>query len=232
MGDPKHYVVLDGLEDGHSSNYTIQATGQIDKAGGRLGGVSVSKDPDADVSGSSVHGKVWGHADGYRVYGGIKTIEIENPEHVQLYTGRISREPPETDECEVTVRAESVDFISGQGPGEGALELSIEHDIHGAQSETSKLRLATGSSSNIGVSIDNFKVPQGGSVTKQLTTKVREREVGSDWFVGNADYGDATTELVLECGEPKTVSQTVTIGSDRGNTGKVRVNYTIGDLSG
>jgi hypothetical protein len=232
MAEAKHYVVFDGLSDQGSSEYTIEATGQIKKADNRIGGVSVSRDSDADVSGNTVHGRVWGHADGYRVYGGIKTIELENPEHVQLHTGRISREPPETDECEVTVRAESVDFISGQGPGEGALELSIEHDIHGAQSETNQLRLATGSSNNLGVSIDNFRVPRAESMTKQLTTKVREREVGSDWFVGNDDYGDATTEIVLECGEPKTVSQNVTIGSDRGNTGEIRVNYTVGDLSG
>ncbi len=232
MDDPEHYVVFDGLSDQGNSEYTIQATGQIEKADDRLGGVSVSRDPDADVSGSTVHGTVWGQADGYRIYGGIKTIELENPDHVQLRTGRISGGPTDTEECEVTVRAESVDSISGQGLGEGALELSIEHDIHGAQSETNELRLETGSSNNLGVSIDNFKIPRGESVTKHLTTKVTEREVASDWLVGNDDYGDATTEIVLECGEPETVSQRVTIGSDRGNTGEVQVNYTIGDLSG
>jgi hypothetical protein len=74
-------------------------------------------------------------------------------------------------------------------------------------------------------------VPGGGSLTKQLTTKVTEREVGSDRFVGNDDYGEAATDIVLQCGEPKTVSQEVTIGSDRGNTGEVRVDYTIGERS-
>ena len=232
MADPTHYVVLDGLESDGNSEYTIQATGQIEMADDRLGGVSVTRDSDAGVSGSTVNGTVWAKADGYRIYGGIKKIEIENPEHVQLHTGRITGGSPDTEECGVTVRAESVDFVSGQGPGEGALELAIEHDIHGAQSETNQLRLPTGASRNLGVSIDNFRVPRGGAITKQLTTKVREREVGSDWFVGNDDYGDATTEIVLECGEPKTVNQTVTIGSDRGHQGEVQVNYTIGDLSG
>lgn len=231
MADPEHYIVMEGLERNGSSDYTIQATGQMEMVDGRLGGVRVTRDTDAPVTGSTQNGTVWAKADGYRVWGGIKKIEIENPDHVQVHTGKIADDAPQPDHCEVTVRAEEVEFISGQGPGEGALELSIEHDIHGGQSEHDSLRLPTGANRRLGTSIDNFSVPRGGSVNKQLTTKVTEREVASDWFVGNDDYGDETMDITLECGQPKEVSQNVTIGSDRGNTGEVKVNYTIGDLS-
>lgn len=231
MANPQHYVVLEGLESNGKSDYTIRATGEIEMVDGMLGGVNVSRDADAPARGSTQEGTVWAGADGYRVRGGIESLDIEHPSHVQLRVGEIASEPTPDEECQVTVRAESVDFVSGQGAGEGALELTIESDIHGEQSETNSLRLPTGASRNLGTSIESFQVPQGRSLTKQLTTKVTEREVASDWFVGNDDYGDATTDIVLQCGEPKTVSQEVTIGSDRGNEGKVRVNYTIGDLS-
>ncbi|PSQ02787.1 hypothetical protein BRC94_00605 [Halobacteriales archaeon QS_5_70_17] len=197
---------------------------------GMLGGVNVSRDSDAPAQGSTQEGTVWAGADGYRVYGGIKSIDIEDPDHVQLHVEKIS-DPGPGEDCQVTVRLESVDFISGQGAGEGALELTIESDIHGEQSVTRSTRLPTGSSQNIAESIESFEVPQGRSLTKQLTTKVTEREVGSDWFTGNDDYGESTTDIVMQCGAPKTVSEEVTISSDRGNEGKVRVNYTIGDLS-
>lgn len=232
MANPQHTVVLEGLSsDGHS-DYTIDATGQIDMVDGLLDGVNVSRDSDAPARGSTQEGTVWAGADGYRVYGAIKSIDIENPSHVQLRVNRMAGDRDgEVEECQVTVRMESVDFISGQGPGEGALELTIESDIHGEQSATEKVRLPTGSSRNIAQSIESFEVPRGRSLTKQLTTKVTEREVPSDWFTGNDDYGESTTDIVLQCGEPKTVSQEVKISSDRGNPGKVRINYTIGDLS-
>jgi hypothetical protein len=58
--------------------------------------------------------------------GGINSIDIENPGHVQLHVGKISDPPDDTaEECQVVVRAESVEFVSGQGPGEGALELTM-----------------------------------------------------------------------------------------------------------
>lgn len=229
MADPEHYVVMDGLESGQKSDYTIQATGRIEMADNTLGGVPVSRDPDAQVSGSSVNGTVWAQADGYRVYGAIKDITIQNPEHVQLYTGKLSGEP-QGDECEVTVRAEGVDFLDNQGLGEGAFELSIEHDIHGAQSETTNITVPVDQSAKLGVSIDNFKVQRSGSETKMLTTKVTERD---SFLLGRNDYDKATKEIVLNCDEPKTVSQTVSFsGSNAEGTGKVRVNYTVGDLSG
>ena len=64
-------------------------------------------------------------------------------------------------------------------------------------------------------------------------TRVTEHDegVGRDWFTGSDDYGEQPTEIVLECDEPKTKSVEVPISSDRGNPGKVRVNYRIGDLS-
>ncbi|QAU14415.1 hypothetical protein EKH57_14365 [Halorubrum sp. BOL3-1] len=200
---------------------------------GMLDGVNVSRDNDAPVRGSTKEGAVWAGADGYRVYGAIKSIDIEDPSHVQLRVNKMESEPvpPEGEGCQVTVRMESVDFISGQGAGEGALELTIESDIHGEQSAAESVRLPTGSSQNIAQSIESFEVASGRSLTKQLTAKVTEREVPSDWFTGNDDYGESTTDIVLQCGEPKTVSQTVKISSDQGNPGKVRVNYTIGDLS-
>ena len=233
MTDSKHYVVMEGLGDGRSG-YTIQATGQVEQVGGRLGGVSVSDNGHDRVDDSTVNGTVWGGADGFRVYGGLKSIDIENPDHVQVHTGTIAGGPGDTsgDECEVTVRAEEVEFVSGQGAGEGALELTIEHDIHGAQSERSKLRLPTGSTQPLGVSVDNIKVPQGGSEPKTLTTKVTEREVGSDWFTGAPDHGSKTTNITLACDDPREIVQTVPIDSDRGNPGKVKVYYTVGDLSG
>lgn len=232
MANPQHTVVLEGLEPDGRSGYTIEATGEIDMVDGVLDGVNVSRDADAPARGSTKEGTVWAGADGYRVHGAIKSIDIENPSHVQLRVNKMADgRDGDVEECQVTVRMESVDFISGQGAGEGALELTIESDIHGEQSATEKVRLPTGSSQNIAQSIESFEVPMGRSLTKQLTTKVTEREVPSDWFTGNDDYGESTTDIVLQCGEPKTVSQEVKISSDRGNPGKVRVNYTIGDLS-
>jgi len=232
MANPQHTVVLEALESDGRSAYTIDATGQIDMVDGLLDGVNVSRDSDAPARGSTQEGTVWAGADGYRVYGAIKSIDIENPSHVQLRVNRMAGDRDGgVEECQVTVRMESVDFISGQGPGEGALELTIESDIHGEQSATEKVRLPTGGSRDIAQSIESFEVPRGRSLTKQLTTKVTEREVPADWFTGNDDYGDSTTDIVMQCGEPKTVSQEVKISSDQGNPGKVRVNYTIGDLS-
>ncbi|ELY24691.1 hypothetical protein C499_14865 [Halogeometricum borinquense DSM 11551] len=233
MAEPKHYVVMEGLGNG-KSDYTIQATGQVEKVEGRLGGVSVSKGQGDQVNGSTVNGTVWGQADGYRLYGGIKKVDIENPDHVQVHTGAIAGSPDDdwTDECEVTVRAEKVEFISGQGVGEGALELTIEHDIHGGQSERTRVKLPTGSTQTLGASIDNFKVPQGGSENKLLTTKVTEREPPSDWFTGRPDEGSNTMDITLACGPRGEVSQNVPIDSDRGNPGEIKVYYTIDDLSG
>lgn len=230
MAEPDHYVVIEALDSNGSSDYAIQATGEIEMVDGRLGGVDVSRDSDAPATGSDQRGTVWAGADGYRVYGGIKHIDIENPDHVQLHTGKISG-GQRGEECEVTIRAREVEFVSGQGAGEGALELTINHDVHGAQSERETLRLPTNSRKRLGTAIDNIKVPQGGSVEKRLTTMITEREVPADWFVGNDDYGQASMPVTLECGETKEVSQTVNIGSDRGNTGKVKVHYTVGDLS-
>lgn len=230
MPEPRHYVVFEGLNPNDHSDYTIEATGEIDMHQGMLGGVEVSRDSDAPARGSTKSGTVYAGADGYRVYGAIKSIDVENPGHVQMHVGRISAPPRDANECEVTVRAESVEFISGQGPGEGALELTIEHDMHGGQSETDQVRLPTGSEQNLGTSIESFTVTEGRSLDKLLTTKVTEREVASDWFVGNDDYGDSTLDLTLTCGDPIGIANEVTIGSDRGNEGKVRVWYTVDKL--
>jgi hypothetical protein len=233
MADPHHTVVLEGLESDGRSDYTIDATGRIDMVDGMLDGVNVSRDNDAPVRGSTVEGTVWAGADGYRVYGGINSIDIEDPSHVQLRVNEMSRPPVGEEECQVTVRMESVDFISGQGLGEGALELTIEADLHGEQSITKSTKLPTGSSRDLGASMESFEVPRGRSLTKQLTTKVTESDEGvrADFATGRDDYGESKTDIVLQCGEPKSVSEVVTINSDRGNPGKVRVNYTIGDLS-
>jgi hypothetical protein len=231
MPEPKHYVVMEGVTN-NKSDYTIQATGPVDKAGGRLGGVPVSIGSGDDVSGSTVQGTVWEGADGYRVFGGIKDIDIENPDHVQVHMGTIAGEPtdPRDDMCEVTIRADKVEFLEGQGIGEGALELEMEHNIHGAQSEHTFTKLPTGSTERLDVSIDNIKVPRSGSETKRLTTSITEREVPADWWTGRPDDGSDSMNIELTCGQPRTVSQTVRIDSDRDNPGKVKVYYTVGDL--
>lgn len=221
---------MEGLGDGHS-DYTIQATGQIEMVDGRLGGVSVSRDSDAPVTGSTQNGTVWAGADGYRIYGGIKEINIDNPDHVQVHTGKIVGGRGPGDQCEVVVRAEKVEFIEGQGPGEGALELEIEHDIRGGQSERTNTKLPVGSTRTLDAAIDNFKVPQGGSEDTLLTTAVTEREVGNDWFVGQPDEGSDSIEITLECDQPKQVSNNVRIDSDRDNPGEVKVYYTVDTLS-
>jgi len=236
MANPQHTVVLEGLESDGRSDYTIDATGDIEMVDGKLNGVDVSRDSDAPASGSTHRGTVWAGADGYRVYGAVKSIDIENPDHVQLRVDEMAGgHDGSTAECQATVRMDSVDFVSGQGAGEGALELTIEADLQGEQSirTPGEIRLPTGSSRNIGESIESIEVPRGGSEPKTLMTKVREHDegVGRDWFTGSDDYGEESMEVVLECDEPKTKSVEVPISSDRGNPGKVRVNYRIGDLS-
>jgi len=229
-----HYVVLEGLEDGKSSEYTIQTTGNIEMVDGTLGGVSVVKDEDLDINGSSVSTTVWSKADGYRVYGGLKSIDVDSPDNVNVHVGTLGTGDGRTGECEVEIRAKSVEFLEGQGAGEGALELKIKHNVHGAQSvQTPRTRLPVGSSVNLNDVVDSFNIPEGQSVTKKLTTKVTEKDdLARDWFTGQDDTGDDTMDITLECGNPKEVSQTVDIGSDRDNPGKVRVNYVIGDLRG
>ena len=230
-----HFVVLNGLNDGKSSEYTIQATGDIEMVEGELGGVPVVRDSDAPVEGSRVDGTVWAKADGFHVYGGIKSIEIDSPDNVELHVGQLagSQNGDSTEECEMEVRAKSVEVLQGQGFGEGALELEITHNIHGAQSQSEpRTRVPVGSSVNLGTSIDAFKVQRGSSETRKLTTKVTEKEVPGDALTGQDDFGEDTMDITLNCDEPQEVSQTVNIGSDRGNPGKVRVNYVIGNLSG
>ncbi|MFB6120621.1 MAG: hypothetical protein ABEJ68_05835 [Halobacteriaceae archaeon] len=232
MPDSKHYVVMEGLGSGRS-DYSIQATGRIEQVDGRLGGLSVSENQADQVNGSRVSGTVWGGADGFRVFGGIEEMSIENPDHVQVHAGAIAGGGGGSgDQCGVTVRAEKVEFVSGQGAGEGALELEIEHDVHGGQSERTSVTLPTGATRSLGASIDNFEVPRGDVENKQLTTKVTDREPPSDWFAGRPDEGSETMDISLECGNPQQVTQTVPIDSDRGNPGKVKVSYTIGDLDG
>jgi len=226
-----HYVVLEGLVDGKSSDYTIEATGDIDMVDGKLGGVSVSRDSDAPVSGSSVNGTVWRGADGYRIRGGIKNLSVDSPDNVQVYAGQIEHPQP-TEGCEFEVRAKSIEFLEGQGPGEGALEVEITHDINGEQSVKSpQTRLPTGSSVNLGEVISGIHVPAGQSEQITLTTYVTEHEVPRDWFTGQDDAGQNSKDITLVCGETQEVSIPVSIGSDRDNPGKVRVNYAIGDQS-
>lgn len=226
-----HYVVLEGLADGKSSDYTIEATGDISMHDGNLGGVSVSRDSDAPVSGSSINGTVWRGADGFRIRGGIKRLSIDRPDNVQVHVGKIS-DQPSTEGCEFEVQAKSVEFLEGQGAGEGALEVSITHDINGEMStKTTRTRLPTGSSVNLQDSISGIHVPAGGSEEITLTVFVTEHEVGSDWAAGQDDSGQNHKDITLVCGETQNVSIPVSIDSDRGNPGKVRVNYAIGDQS-
>jgi len=234
MANPQHTIVLEGLESDGRSGYTIDATGDIEMVDGQLNGVDVSRDSDAPVSGSTQRGTVWQGADGYRVYGAIKSIDIENPDHVQLSVDEMAG-GPDPEGCQATVRMDSVDFVDGQGVGEGALELTIRADLQGEQSAETPgtIRLPTGGSKNLGTSIESIEVPRGGSEPKTLMTKVTEHDegVGRDWFTGSDDFGQQPTDIVLECDEPKTISVDVPISSDRDNPGKVRVNYRIGDLS-
>ena len=164
MANPQHTVVLEGLESDGRSDYTIEATGRIEMVDGKLNGVDVSRDSDAPVSGSTQRGTVWAGADGYRVYGAIKSIDIENPSHVQVHVNEMADGPDGSGgECQATVRMDSVDFVSGQGAGEGALELTIEADLQGEQSVRTPgtIRLPTGSSRQIGESIESIEVPKG-----------------------------------------------------------------------
>lgn len=233
MANPQHTVVLEGLESDGRSNYTIKATGEIDMKDGMLDGVEVSRDSDAPVSGSTQEGTVWAGADGYEVYGAIKSIDIENPSHVQLHVSKMAG-PPDGEECQVVIRLDSVDFMEGQGIGEGALELVIEADIIGEQSiRTEQFKLPTGSSHGLGESVESFNVARGQSEPKTIKTKVYEIDegVGEDWFTGNDDYGEEPLDIVLQCDEPKTESVEVPISSGRDSPGKVRVNYQIDDLS-
>jgi hypothetical protein len=201
---------------------------------GTIDGVDVSRDNDAPVNGSTVEGTVWAGADGYRVHGAIKSIDIENPSHVQLHVSETADSPPQNERtCQVTVRMDSVEFVSGQGPGEGALELGIKGDIEGEGSARRYVELPTGSARNLEETIESFEIAEGQSETGTLMTKVTEYDKGvaGDALTGNDDFGQEPTEIVLECGEPTTESVEVPIRSDRGNPGKVQVNYRIGDLT-
>lgn len=133
--------------------------------------------------------------------------------------------------CMVSVSPTRVEFLDGQGIGEGALELDITHRSGQETALSRDIRLPTGSSQPLSGRLITREIQAGRTQAVSVTTQVDEREVGADRFAGQDDYGENTKRLTLRCGVSQTVGSTVTIDSDRGNDGRVRITYQVQDDS-
>lgn len=227
--EPSHYVVIEGREGAGSSDYTIQTTtDRIDKVSGTFHGVDVTTDDADTVSGSQITGTVWAAADGYRIYGAIKQIDIAgNADNVIVHTGPLGAEAPEG--CRKQITVDTVEVLSGQGAGEGQLELQIDHNTGVRRVHDRVWKVPPGTEQVVQSNIATFRIQPGETISQNINVQVEEVEVGSDWFTGQNDEGSSTMTVDLECGRSRTVSQKVSIGSDRGNPGELRVNYRIQD---
>lgn len=76
----EHAVVIDGSQAQGETDYRIIAGSGIDQVEGRLAGYEVSIQDGDTVSGNRASGHVGDGLDGFRVQGGIKLIELDNPD--------------------------------------------------------------------------------------------------------------------------------------------------------
>ncbi len=87
-GEPRyteeHTVVVAGGPDG-GSDYTIRAVGRIEPAEDSLDGHAVTVDPEDTVDDSVATGTAGADADGYRVRGGIASIDLSDPAAATVY---------------------------------------------------------------------------------------------------------------------------------------------------
>lgn len=133
--------------------------------------------------------------------------------------------------CQKGISLQKVERLSGQGIGEGKLELTVKASIpsRGVSASTGRLILGSGGVQSPDMNIGTLWVPMDGSGYKQtLRTEITEHEVGKDKFVGGPDFGDDNYTVAVNCGSTQTVEREIKVKGRK--TAKVKVTYVIGPL--
>ncbi len=128
--------------------------------------------------------------------------------------------------CEKEIILQSVEVLDGQGAGEGKLEMEISTEIGSLSKNTKAWKISPGGSRNPEDKIGTLKINES-RTNPRLSTKIVEKEVSADAFVGGDDYG--SKETFIDCRSPEEVTQRVNVGGN--NTAKVNVTYEIRDVS-
>ncbi len=121
-GREYHTVVIDSDDVEGSTDYTLEAAGRIEQADGRVAGFDVS-DGD-EVSGGTARGRVGGGTDGFRVFGEITGIELEDASAARVL---VDGEPHHTEEHTVVIEgsnggsAYTVEVVGEIEPAEDSL---------------------------------------------------------------------------------------------------------------
>lgn len=133
--------------------------------------------------------------------------------------------------CQKGISLQKVERLSGQGIGEGKLELTVKASLpsRGVSASTGRLILGSGGVQSPDMNIGTLWVPMDDSGYKQtLRTEITEHEVGKDKFVGGPDFGDDNYTVAVKCGTTQTVERKIKVKGRK--TAQVRVTYVIGPL--
>ncbi len=133
--------------------------------------------------------------------------------------------------CQKGISLQKIERLSGQGIGEGKLEVTVETSLpsRNVSASTAQLKLGKGGIQSPDLHIGTLWVPlDGGSYNQTLQTEVTEHEVGADKFVGGTDRGYASSQITVKCGTTETLTEKVKIHGRK--TAKVEITYVIGPL--
>lgn len=134
--------------------------------------------------------------------------------------------------CQKGITLQSIERLSGQGIGEGKLEVTVESSLpsRNVSANTGQLKLGKGGVQYPDLHVGSLWVPMDGSGYKQtLRTEITEHEVGADKFVGGTDRGAKNSTFTVDCGTTNAdFTQKIKIKGRK--TAKVKVTYVIGPL--
>lgn len=82
-GQANHTIVIRGT--GGGTDYRISGGGELEQVSGSLDGHQISKQAGDNVSGNRAQGRVVGGNDGFKIYGAMPEISLENPENAVIY---------------------------------------------------------------------------------------------------------------------------------------------------
>ncbi|MCW4152587.1 YeaH/YhbH family protein [Halomonas sp. 18H] len=92
---PDHRVVIDGGQHRGATDYTLIVSGRLEGHEGRMDDFDVGLGSNDQVRGNRAQGRVSSGADGYRVYGTIQDILVDDPDSATVYVD--GRERPVTE---------------------------------------------------------------------------------------------------------------------------------------
>lgn len=82
---PDHRVIIDGGQHRGATDYTLIVSGRLEGHEGRMDGFDVGLGSNDQVRGNRAQGRVSSGADGYRVYGTIQDILVDDPDAATVY---------------------------------------------------------------------------------------------------------------------------------------------------